>query len=407
MKKVLIILTSIIFLAQNLNAQNNQNNFPYENKKDRFSFAQLYLSLDIWNASLEFPYIDSNNFKKRANRNIQGLGLTIGGFHYWGLFDFYVGFPFIKNEHEPIDFKFTPSIETGFKYHPLTIQNNKFSPYLGLAFSFLAYQQDNKNKKRLLTFPVTAGVVFSHNPFSFELGTRYIQNSNFEYYIEKNNKASVSLNQPSYFLSIKWVDDVSLQGRDKIQTDLEKGFYYYLGIGPSASWLTNNDPYISENHPSFNPHNNPTSFPEFSLGLLWKWQNQLGYRTIFNISHRPQKLIKAGFNEKHTYNNNSTAFELLQSFWDYEGFVPFLGISHSYNKLHFERQAQQDPLFISETKEFTGIVFGWDIIPRHRTEWYLRTTLRYYPEIALNLNNEDRVLFPNFEFNFIQFIYQI
>ena len=123
------------------------------------------------------------------------------------------------------------------------------------------------------------------------------------------------------------------------------------------------------------------------------------------MSYRPQKFQTEGFGTKHSYSNNSLAFEVFQSFWDYHGFVPFVGLSYALNQLKFTEKMQGSLTKETENLNVFGALFGWDILPTHQSSWFLRTTLRYYPEIAIETKQE-KVQFPNFEFNFIQFVYQ-
>ena len=371
--------------------------FPYEkSEKDRFSFAQLYLSLEGYGYYLKSP--DS-----LENQHLIGPGFTIGALHYWGAFDFYIFFPFpVHFEADNLKQIYSPGIETGFKYYPIPIGHKKLSPYLGAAFAFPKYQQENKVEKQKAAYPLNFGLSYAFNPFLIDLGIKWTYNNDFLYYTSETQKIKVEVSDFSYSFSFRWAKDVSLGGRERSQKDLPKGIYFYFGIGPSTAWLLKEDPYIRENQPSFSITENPNIFPEISLGLLWKNIAIKGHRSILNISQKPQDFQVEGFGKKNIYRNNATAIEIMQSFWDYNGFVPFLGVGYSINRLFFETEGKSH----QETNGFFGFVFGWDILPTHTTPWYLRTTLRYYPEISLEIG-DGKILFSNFEFNFIQFVYQI
>jgi hypothetical protein len=92
--------------------------------------------------------------------------------------------------------------------------------------------------------------------------------------------------------------------------------------------------------------------------------------------------------------------------FDYHGFVPFVGPIISYESLSFEetdlgvkvRDVSDDMLGL-------GVTFGWDIRPNDLQSWVLRTNLRYYPGLQLDIpGTEETVPFRNLEFNFIQLI---
>ena len=61
---------------------------------------------------------------------------------------------------------------------------------------------------------------------------------------------------------------------------------------------------------------------------------------------------------------------------------------------------------IKNTEQWaTAIVFGWDIRPSVRGDWWLlRTNLRYFPKLQLNYG-QNALSFQHLEFNFIQFVW--
>lgn len=322
--------------------------------------------------------------------------------HYWGAFDFYVFFPLsIHFQIDGLKQTYSPGIETGFKYYPKPIENKKLRFYLGAAFALPQYQQKNKVEIQKITYPLNLGLTYATKPFLIDFGIKWTDNNDFIYYTTETERKKVEVSDLSYALSFRWVKDISLSGRERNQGDLAKGIYYYFGIGPSAAWLLEEDVYIKKNQPAFSITENVHVFPEISLGIVWKNIEKKGHRSILNISQRPQNLQVKGFGRTNIYRNNSTAIEFLQSFWDYNGFVPFLGGSYNINRLYFETEEKS----YQKTNNSFGLIFGWDILPTHTTNWYLRTVLRYYPEISLEIDG-GKILFPNFEINFIQYVYQ-
>lgn len=59
---------------------------------------------------------------------------------------------------------------------------------------------------------------------------------------------------------------------------------------------------------------------------------------------------------------------------------------------------------VNENKIAYGLTFGWDIRPNNIQSWILRTNLRWYPNLAIELDQNSKVSFDNLEFNFIQLI---
>ena len=403
MKKIIQFMTLAVYstcvLAEPL---------PYEIQEDRFSFAQLYIGGDYSHYSITSPRL----MGEQHTSSVSVPSITIGALHYWGKADFYVSFPLQQNGGgEAIEYSFKPGVETGFKYYPITITDKSFRPFVGAGFAFPSYQQTTDNNRGALqskfVLAANAGVSYTLSPFIFDIGVKYTPNSHIDYYLAPDTQKRVEYSEYALFIGAKFFTDTTLAQRQQSgsSADLAKGLYPYIGIGPSSSWSTNDSSFVDKAHPHLGIKNDATVFPELSAGVHWKNTNRKGHRTIFNISYRPQQLEIEGFGITNKYVNNSLAVEVLQSFWDYHGFVPFAGLSYATNKLEFTSDASGKNVETTEKSNEFGAVFGWDILPSHQTPWFLRTTLRYYPEIALETPRGE-IQFPNFEFNFIQFIYQ-
>ena len=59
---------------------------------------------------------------------------------------------------------------------------------------------------------------------------------------------------------------------------------------------------------------------------------------------------------------------------------------------------------VEDRKMGYGLTFGWDIRPNRIQSWILRTNLRWYPNLFLEVESNSKVSFDNLEFNFIQLI---
>ncbi len=91
--------------------------------------------------------------------------------------------------------------------------------------------------------------------------------------------------------------------------------------------------------------------------------------------------------------------------FDYHGFAPFVGPTISYENLAFSESFEGSrTVDISDSKMSYGFTFGWDIRPNRVQSWLLRTNLRWYPSLHLEVEPNSNVAFDNLEFNFIQLI---
>jgi hypothetical protein len=99
---------------------------------------------------------------------------------------------------------------------------------------------------------------------------------------------------------------------------------------------------------------------------------------------------------------------MFKFLFDYKGFVPFLGISPSYERLQVRVSEQEGGVLVDESAELLrmGIVFGWDIRPNNIQSMILRTNLRYYPGLHVDSGNY-RFHFNQLEFNFIQVVFYL
>ena len=366
---------------------------PYATERDRFSFAQLYVGAESQRQNIDTKPATSG-------------AITIGGLHYWGHADFYVSFPFRARVNGA---QYSPGIETGAKYHPLQIRNKRISPYVGAAFAFPTYYPPNAPDQSQLVFPIVAGLVYARYPLLFEIGVKSISDLELDHYESPSEKRTVRADSTSYTIGVKFAADTTRAARSaRPDAGLSPGVHPYVGIGPSSAWLTGSTPYIDKNTPSFSPKNNPTIMPDLAAGIVIKGrQSKNGHRTLIQLAYRPMRVERKGFNIDDQYRNDSIGLEIMRAFWDYYGFVPFIGLSLAHNPLEFTRRTKEETHRFKANKTNFGAIFGWDIIPRHQQRrWLLRTTLRYYNDIALEAENGEKINFPNFEFNFIQYVQQ-
>ena len=125
----------------------------------------------------------------------------------------------------------------------------------------------------------------------------------------------------------------------------------------------------------------------------------------FNLAFRTYKNTLTAFGHSQTLNRLSIALEGYKFFADYHGFAPFIGPALSYERLKVK---ETDPVNSTTTTTQQGIhpglTFGWDIRPNKLQFFYLRTNLRYFPTLHVDMPSGKQVSFNNLEVNFIQFV---
>lgn len=393
----------------------------YTEKQTRHRFAQLNLGVDFQSSfGGSTKYLDPQG-------NLQTLNLTssysprflIGGTHFWGHADFYIGIPLTsfklkKNNQEVIALR---GVETVFKYYPLRIENNKIRPYIGTSLAPFYFKQRNNNfqfpygpELNHTNFPILGGLTFNSKSHLIELGIAWNYQNQHDYYISRSQIERINTPPLYATFSYRYMLETTLgaekdweSGRTKEVTDIlaERGRLngFYLGAGiSSAFWLKHSD-YNLTNRPYIDKYT-ISIMPDFTLGYyLHKPDINLA------IGYRGYGASTDTYGAIQQLNRKSLLFEATKYLFDYHGFVPFVGPTISYENLSFRENFEgQNTIDVTDQKMGYGLTFGWDIRPSRIQSWILRTNLRWYPNLFLEVEPNSKVSFDNLEFNFIQLI---
>lgn len=377
--------------------------------KTRHRFAQMTIGFDskvnLGVGSSSFRLNTSNELEKFRIEDQYSSRLIIGGTHFWGHADFYIAIPIVNWNNSGFD----AGVETGFRYLPWQIKHNTIRPFLGTAFLSHNYKQANGATLTRFKYPLTAGLIFNKGNHLIELGAGYNFQSGDKYFISPSQ--SININTSPLWLSIgyKWMIETTLSaekdwksGRTQAVTDTlakrKKLNGLTLGVGPSSAFYTKESNH-NESVAQYADHHKATVFIEFGLGYYWHkpdLQIQMAYRQ--NNSE-----IKA-YDFKQSANRKALTLEAYKYFGDYHGFAPFIGPALSYEYL----EVQQNQTGIRTTNDYSGIkpgiTVGWDIRPNRLQMFYLRTHLRYFPNLNVNMPNGKSISMDQLEFNFIDFV---
>ncbi len=393
----------------------------YTEKQTRHRFAQLNFGLDVQSAtSGNTKYIDAEGNTQSLIINTQYRPrLIIGGTHFWGHADFYIAIPLtnptIEKENQTI-FCYS-GVETGFKFYPLRIEHHKLRPYLGVALTGYYLEQHNRNfvygngpELSASAFPVLTGCTFNYKSHLLELGLVWNFKNKQEYYISREIGTYVSM-PPLYFqLGYKYMLETTLSaekdwesGRTRkitIQKEEKRELNaFYIGAGISAAFCLQESSYNQKERPYINKYPGAL-LADVSLGYYFhKPDLNIG------ISYRAYSDGTDSYGALQKTNRKSLAVECSKFLFDYHGFVPFIGPSISYEQLSFEEEFEQvQTQQVSNNQMAYGILFGWDIRPNRLQCLLLRTNLRWFPKIELNVEGGKSISFSTLEFNFIQLV---
>ena len=174
----------------------------------------------------------------------------------------------------------------------------------------------------------------------------------------------------------------------------------FLAAGPSSVFPIRSSSYVTDYRPYLDDMSMPIIFPDFAAGYHFTKSD-----IILAAASRRTIQKRSAFNYTSRLQRQSLSIEGYKFLVDYHGFVPFLGAGIGRENLELTRTefgSDLDP--ITEQVWSPNIVFGWDIRPSIKGDWWiLRTNLRYYPALQLDLA-EGALSQQHIEFNFIQLV---
>lgn len=393
----------------------------YTEKQSRHRFAQLNIGFDVQSSfGGSTKYLDAE-----GNRNTLQLTnhyaprFLIGGTHFWGHADFYIGIPMFSSSLEKNNQEITAlrGVETVFKYYPLRIEHHKIRPYIGTSIAPFSYKHRNNNLNHPngpelshTSFPLLAGFTFNSKNHLIELGFAWNYQNKQDYYISRTQIAQIHTPPVYATLSYRYMLETTLSaeknwesGKTKEVTEIlaERGSLngFYIGVGISSAFWLKESSYNTTNRPYISKYDN-SIMPDFTLGYYF-------HKADLNIAlaFRDYRSSADAYGADQQLRRKSFLLEATKYLFDYHGFVPFLGPAISYEELSLQENFEGQPVFDrQDSKLGYGLTFGWDIRPNRIQSWILRTNLRWYPNLFLEVEPNSKVSFDTIEFNFIQLI---
>lgn len=406
-----------LFLHLTVNAQEVKIDSVYtlEKIEKSTSFAALTVGGDILTLGQAKTTINGkttnlpHHFMPRFN---------VGGTHFWGHADFYVTFPLVLSfggSAEGINnYRYTEGVETGAKIFPWAMKPGRITPYVGISFQPIsfkftiendAYKYGGSEYSKFIT-PIHLGLTYTSDKYLFNIGSRWVRDTDFEYYQSPKSSVNSSFSPLNFNISIfRYMDTDKSMATPKALDQLNKKHYvlekegglstWYWAFGPSTALQMSKSSFFQKNYPYFyNDMNNSILVPELAFGKYF-------YKGDFNVNAalRFMHWSKSAFDTKTKMNRFSVAVEAYKFLFDYHGFVPFIGPSIMMDHISVNANGQMQ----AETKPALGIVLGWDIRVTQTGTSLLRTNLRYAPSHYIKIDNE-KLMFDHLEFNFIQFV---
>jgi hypothetical protein len=345
--------------------------------------------------------------------------LTIGGIHFWGHADFYVTFPlsFLSLQDTPDginELNINQRVETGMRLYPIKLQPKILSPFLGVSFSRLRFSQESESTNSSngvptfdrFTYPVQFGLTYTSKNWHISASAYYNYQNEFNYFISPTETAEVRLDPISFNISLLRYLDTDRKARTPKAVDQINRDYnilknenllnaWFFGIGPSSALRMTKSPFLKENYPYFYDDFSTTLIPDITIGRYFNKPD-----TNLNLSYRTYGGQYEGFDTDIKTRRHSIGVESVKFLFNYHGFVPFAGPILSYENL----RTSINGTVYNDNKLALGLTFGWDIRVIKSRTFLLRTNLRYYPNLHMDIDG-DKMMFDHLEFNFIQFVY--
>lgn len=385
----------------------------------RFSFAEGVIGFD-------FQYMPQGgqSYFINPNEEITSFNLPyqltprfhISGLHFWGHADFYIILPIVNVLPQSKDLPktyYSTGPETGIKIYPWALRENTIRPYTGISWNIVLFNQSIGDHKGTTLVrnqaPLHLGVSYHSGKNIIDIGASYNYQGKQNYYLNRDLASDIELNPISFAFSYKWTFDSSLKDAKEYDNgiisrqidylrSIKKLSGFSISVGLSSSLITNSK-YNKQNNPFSEDMKISNSHLDLGLGYYfeeWDAHINASFRNI------PYEVTSYDFKQKMT--RNSFGIEIYKFLFDYHGFVPYIGLIPSRERVRFE-EINNGNKTLSETENNwrMGLIFGWDIRQDERQWYILRTNLRYFP-MSMNLNGQNYAM-NQFEFNFIQFVY--
>lgn len=381
---------------------------PYivKNGNTRHRFAQFEFGVTqyISPQSGKTQLIDNGNI---ANRQLGTTGTTaiyIGATHFWGHMDLALTIPLIKQGQG-----MRYGVDLQAKVYPKRIENKKLVPYFGISMNPFGYKQNDGPTYTSTEFPLLAGLNYTKYPHQFEMGLVYNYNKKFKYAIDRTTFGEASF-QPVIGFTYKYTLETTgglekswrngtTKERTKKLADLGKLNNFSINAGITSSFRTVKSSYLQKQYNFAEQHSYNTSY-DVGVGYYWHKPD-----LNFNVALRNFKSAVSAYGFEQKVDRNVVSIELTKALGDYHGFVPFIGLNLGYENIRVE---QKDNNIAMPNNSFKGLkpglTFGWDIRPDRIQPWLLRTSLRYMPNLTVDMGNGLKSNFDQLEFNFIQLV---
>ncbi len=378
--------------------------------KTRHRFAQMHIGMEMKTFSIQGQNQSLSLNGEWTESRFTGPAeakIIMGGTHFWGHADFYISFPVFRIGNK----QFTSGVETAARIFPWAIKKDKIRPFAGFGHLPVRFKQGGgANAIRQKLF-ITTGLSYQKGNHLIDLNVSYLTGPSLEYYYATNYKTNTQLPPISVGIGYRYLFDTTISaeetwqsGRTKIVTDTlakrKKLDGFTVSAGPSVAFHLTRSDRMKKEFAYLDRHGTSQVFADLGLGYYWHKPD-----LQVNLAYRSTKAEQSAFDYSQSIKRKSLALESYIFFADYHGFAPFAGLAAGLEWLNVAEKSKGTEVASGQFRGIKpGLIFGWDIRPNRIQSFYLRTNLRWFPNLKVNMPDGGNVNLDQLEVNFIQLV---
>lgn len=405
-----LIKTAFLFPGLLLLNQSAFAQLYIDGGKTRHRFAQMHLGLEL----KTFPFQGQNQSQTTNGQwidsNFSGpteAKIIMGGTHFWGHADFYISFPIVRAGND----QFSTGVETAARIYPWLIRKNKIRPFAGFGHLPMRFKQADGAKAVRQKLFISAGFSLQKGNHIFDLNASYITRPSLDYYYARNHIAKTQMSPVSIGIGYRYLFDTTVSaeenwqsGRTKTITDTlasrKRLNGFTISVGPSVAFHLNRSDRMQNEFAYLDRPGSSGVFVDAGVGYYWHKPD-----LQVNLAYRSTKAGQSAYDYSQSLRRSSLALESYVFFADYHGFAPFAGLAAGYEWLNVSEKSNGEEVNSGQFRGIKpGLVFGWDIRPNRIQSFYLRTNLRWFPNLKVNMADGGQVNLDQLEVNFIQLV---
>lgn len=414
-----LIFLFVIIFTKNSNAQQAS-----KVKKLRHKFAESTIGLSLENhfSGQTFIFNESDQIQKQDFQHFAIPKIHLGGLHFWGHTEIYFAFSLLRAENKYNHAKYEYSFNDvfGINFYPWSVKEKKLRPYVGISLSGINYEHisDNEQNKGSLSesivYPLALGLSYRVNRshlIGFDF--RYNYKNKNTYYLGVDDPVDIEYPQYVYSLTYKYIRESTRSAEKDFYNGTTQRQYeqlkkegklgsIFFGVGPSSAFLTKSSSHLDQTYPYISRPVTTNVFLDLSAGYYFE-----NSKLHAELSFRQNKKAISAHGTEIEMHRKSLLLCVHRQLFDYQGFVPFIGVGGGFDWLNYKESSLQGAqIDLNKRQVSFAFVTGWDILPDKLQFITLRTNIRYFPQLNIeNISNNNHISFNQIEFNFIQVVF--